>query len=92
MSEIKSKDICAAFWTTVPGRESFYSCTICKIVRKQGPRSYANLFDHLEDKHPDYKEVYLKQLEDNSDGAISKIYGATSKAKNIHSWIRQVVY
>lgn len=93
MSEIKSKDICAAFWTAVPGRESFYSCTFCATVRKQGPKSYANLLDHLEDKHPYYKEVYLKQLADNSDGGtISKIYGATSKAKNIHSWIRQVVY
>ena len=92
MSETKSKDICAAFWTAVPGRELFYSCTFCATVRKQGPKSYANLLDHLEDKHPDYKEVYFKQLEDNLDGTISKVYGATSKAKSTHSWTRQVVY
>jgi len=77
MSEIKSKEICAAFWTSVPGRELHYSCTICATVRKQSPKSYANLLDHLEDKHPDYKEVFKRQLEDNSDGTIPKIYGAT---------------
>lgn len=92
--EVMGKDMYLCFWSKITNIEHKHKCNLCLSDRIQNrAHGYKNLFDHLDAKHKDWKEIYRKYAADKvTKGPIDKYYvQASDKAKNIHRWIEWII-
>ena len=93
MEDLKGKDIYRCYFEPVEGILHQHKCNACTKTFKQNIAfGYANLKEHLERQHADYKEVVRRFLYEHASGPMdSFIIQPSQKAKNMYGWISWIV-
>ena len=85
------------FWTKVDADDAsnrFYKCKLCGISRKLNKSGNTNSVDHLNERHPKWKEVLERARPRKSVKGVMDAFlqpQLDSKFKNIFRWLQWII-
>ncbi|GMF66692.1 unnamed protein product [Phytophthora fragariaefolia] len=89
MTSVSNRDLCRFFY--VEASDHYFACNYCGTRRKQLPSSgYANLINHLKDKHPNYVDAYNAHQRRQA-GSLTAHGFVNPTASNMYQWMEWVV-